>query len=97
MRDTLTVSEARTVLSQIIDRVQAGEEVTLTRHGEPVAVIVRPDTLRSRRLENLQRDMERIREALEAGRGRSLPARGTLTEGQAEELLAYVRASRSHR
>lgn len=29
-------------------RVAEGEEVTITRHGRPVAVIVRPDTLWSR-------------------------------------------------
>ena len=31
------------------ERVAAGEEITLTRHGEPVAVLVRPDSLRRRR------------------------------------------------
>jgi prevent-host-death family protein len=64
MAESMTVSRARAVLPEIIQRVQAGEEVTITRHGEPVAVIVRPDTLRARRLGDLQRDVDRIREAL---------------------------------
>jgi len=97
MSDTLTVSEARAVLPRIIERVQAGEEVTITRHGEAVAVIVRPDTLHARRLGGLQRDVDRVREALAAGRRTPLAARGALTEEQADELLAYVRDSRSHR
>jgi prevent-host-death family protein len=49
---TMTVSEARAALPQILDRILAGEEVTLTRHGQPVAVVVRPDTLRARRADD---------------------------------------------
>jgi prevent-host-death family protein len=45
---TLTVSQARASLPELLTRVEAGEEVTITRHGRPVAVLVRPDTLRSR-------------------------------------------------
>ena len=44
MSTTLTVSEARAALPQLLDRVSAGEEVTITRHGRPAAVLVRPDT-----------------------------------------------------
>jgi len=32
---TMTVSEARAALAEILDRVEAGEEVTITRHGRP--------------------------------------------------------------
>lgn len=95
MSETLTISEARAVLPRIIERVQAGEEVTITRHGEPVAVVVRPDALRSRRIGELQRDVERIRDLLAAGRRAPLPARGTLSEERAEELVADIRAGRS--
>jgi prevent-host-death family protein len=38
MSTTVTVSEARTTLPDIVERVLAGEEVTLTRHGQAVAV-----------------------------------------------------------
>ena len=31
-----SVAEAKNQLSQLIDRVLAGEEVTITRHGHPV-------------------------------------------------------------
>ena len=93
----MTISEARAVLPRIIERVQAGEEVTITRHGEPVAVVVRPDTLRARRVGDLQRDVDRIREALAAGRRTPLPARGTLSEERAEELVADIRAGRARR
>jgi prevent-host-death family protein len=29
--------EAKTHLSQLLDRVESGEEITITRHGRPVA------------------------------------------------------------
>lgn len=31
--------EAKTHLAQLLDRVLAGEEITITRHGVPVAVL----------------------------------------------------------
>jgi antitoxin (DNA-binding transcriptional repressor) of toxin-antitoxin stability system len=39
----MTVSEARAVLPEVLTRVAAGEEITITRYGSPVAVVVRPD------------------------------------------------------
>jgi len=46
---TISVSEARAALRDIPEGVHAGEEVTITRYGEAVAVVLRPDTLRARR------------------------------------------------
>jgi prevent-host-death family protein len=36
----ITISAARTHLSRLIDRVNAGEEVLITRHGRPLARLV---------------------------------------------------------
>jgi prevent-host-death family protein len=36
---TISLAEAKTHLSELLDRVQAGEEVLVTRHGRPVARI----------------------------------------------------------
>jgi plasmid stability protein len=41
----MTVSEARAALPDVLDRVAKGEEVTITRHGRPVAVVMRPDVI----------------------------------------------------
>ena len=95
MATTMTVSEARAALPQILDRVLAGEEVTLTRHGQPVAVVVRPDTLRARRAGDAFAVAERVRHLLEqSGRAR-LGAQPTLSEERAEDLVSAVRAARS--
>lgn len=37
---TVGVSEAKTHLAQLLDDVARGEEVTITRHGQPVARLV---------------------------------------------------------
>jgi antitoxin (DNA-binding transcriptional repressor) of toxin-antitoxin stability system len=39
----MTVSEARATLPEVLTRVAAGEEITITRYGSPIAVVVRPD------------------------------------------------------
>jgi antitoxin (DNA-binding transcriptional repressor) of toxin-antitoxin stability system len=39
----MTISEARTALPEVLNRVAEGEEITITRHGRPIAVVVRPD------------------------------------------------------
>jgi prevent-host-death family protein len=34
---TVNVAQAKAKLSELIDKVEAGESVTITRHGKPVA------------------------------------------------------------
>jgi prevent-host-death family protein len=36
---TVTLVEAKTRLSELLDKVAAGEEIVITRHGRPVARI----------------------------------------------------------
>lgn len=36
---TVTLSEAKTHLSHLLDQVQAGEEIVITRRGQPIARI----------------------------------------------------------
>jgi prevent-host-death family protein len=97
MSNTITVSKARAALPQILQRVLAGEEVTITRHGEPVAVIVRPDTLRARRASASLSDADRVRDLIADGRRATLNPHPILSEQRADELLADVQAARSGR
>lgn len=97
MSNMTTVSKARAALPQLLDRVYAGEEVTITRHGVPVAVIVRPDTLRVRRASERLADADRVRDLIARSRQVPLRPRPALTETQADALLADVRAARSKR
>ena len=68
---SMSVTEARAALPDVLDRVIAGEEVTITRHGQPVAVIVRPDTMRARRADRALADAERLSDFLV--RARAVP------------------------
>jgi prevent-host-death family protein len=95
--DSFSISEARASLPHLLDRVEAGEEVTITRHGRPIAVVVRPDALRARRADQALAAAAGVRELLVRGRAQPLAAQGTVSEPRAEELLAEVRANRSRR
>ncbi|MBI2168826.1 MAG: type II toxin-antitoxin system prevent-host-death family antitoxin [Actinobacteria bacterium] len=97
MATTMTVSEARAALPQVLERVLAGEEVTLTRHGKPVAVVVRPDRLRVRHADEALAAAERLRDRLDQGRSTSLRSRPTLTKERADALVTDIRAERAAR
>jgi antitoxin (DNA-binding transcriptional repressor) of toxin-antitoxin stability system len=93
----MTVSEARAALPEVLNRVAEGEEVTITRHGRAVAVIVRPDVMWSRsRAGDVLADAERLERMLQAAGDRELSV-GGLTEEYAEELIAAIRAGRDAR
>jgi len=93
----MTVSEARAALPEVLNRVAEGEEVTITRHGQAVAVIVRPDVIWSRsRAGEVLAEAERLERMLQAAGERELSF-GGLTEEYAEELIAAIRAGRDAR
>ncbi|HEY3716841.1 MAG TPA: type II toxin-antitoxin system prevent-host-death family antitoxin [Jatrophihabitantaceae bacterium] len=93
---TLTASEARARLPEILDRVEAGEEITITRHDKPVAVVLAPRNVRVRRAaaaaaiaeaDELGQELERLRlEPLELS--------GAITAERAEEMVREIRADR---
>jgi len=91
---TRTVSEARATLPELLDRVQLGEEVTITRHGKAVAVLIRPDQLRTRRAKEALRVAAELHDELQRARERPLLASGGLAPGRAEELVREIRRDR---
>jgi prevent-host-death family protein len=95
--DTVTVSEARATMPEILERVQAGDEITLTRHGQPVAVIVRPDALRARRRTAAMQTARDIRAMLEEGRRTPLHAGAGIAQEWAEGLISEIGEGRSRR
>ena len=91
----MTVSEARAELPDVLNRVSRGEEITITRHGLPVAVVIHPDALRWRRAHATLADARRVHELLEGAAG-AAPSTG-LTAKRAEELVRAVRTGREGR
>jgi prevent-host-death family protein len=47
---TVNMHEAKTHLSRLVARVEAGEEITIARAGRPVARLVAPEPTRELRL-----------------------------------------------
>jgi prevent-host-death family protein len=64
--DTVGAFEAKTHLAELLDRVERGESVTITRHGKPVAQLVPPPPAQERSRSDVIRDL------LDFGKGRSL-------------------------
>jgi antitoxin (DNA-binding transcriptional repressor) of toxin-antitoxin stability system len=91
----MTVSQARAALPELLTRVEEGEEVTITRHGRAVAVLVRPDVLRARAHVVIE-DAVRVHELVAGAAGAALPEPG-ISEQRAEELIREIRAGRDRR
>lgn len=45
MEKSISVAEAKATLSECIRKVEAGSAVLITRHGRPVAALVRPSDI----------------------------------------------------
>lgn len=93
----ISASEARAALPDLLSRVEGGEEVTITRHGRPVAVLVRPDVMRSRRAQAALDAAEGVHELLAAAASGAAPEGEGLAEARAAELIAEIRAGRDAR
>jgi len=93
---TLTVSQARATLPELLTRVEDGEEITITRHGRPVAVLVRPDIMRSRANVIIE-DASRVHELIAGAGATGLPSDARLTVERAEELISAIRSGRDSR
>jgi antitoxin (DNA-binding transcriptional repressor) of toxin-antitoxin stability system len=89
----LTISEARAILPEVLDRVERGEEITITRHGRPVGVLLRPDALRLRRAERVVERAREVGELVSAARGQPL-ADAAVSPARAEEWVDAVRGDR---
>lgn len=62
---TVGAFEAKTKLSELLDRVERGEEVVITRHGKPVAKLVSQAPV-SARTRDLRAEIMALREKLRA-------------------------------
>lgn len=63
---TVGIFEAKTNLSRLLEEVEKGRDVMITRHGKPVAKLVRPE--RKFTPEEIRRRREAIASLRELGR-----------------------------
>ncbi|MGH1565736.1 type II toxin-antitoxin system Phd/YefM family antitoxin [Mumia sp. DW29H23] len=89
---TITMSEARAQLAALLDRVEAGEEITITRHGRAVARLSPPRGARTPRTDYLFAAADAVAVEMEASRHRALPE-----PPQGADADALVRALRDDR
>ena len=78
--DSIGAYEAKTHFSELLEKVAAGEEITITRHGLPVARLVpvnKKATLAERR-----EAIERIKTLSQGRRLRGLRIRDLINEGR---------------
>lgn len=78
--DTVGAFEAKTHLSELLDRVRRGEKITITRHGIPAAVLIPVEEVASRLThkeivegmralrKRIKRDSMTVREMVNEGR-----------------------------
>lgn len=92
---TISASAARQTLPAQLDRVEAGEQIQITRHGRVVAVLVSPDVLRSPRAAAAWAAADEIGRRLADARNH--PLTPGITVGRAEELVSEIYADRAAR
>ena len=89
---SISVSELRTNLKTVLERVKRGEEVRLTQNGEVVAAVLHPDKLRWRAKTPNTLAAERLSEELDAPL-EPLPE-PSLSQAEGDVLVAEVREAR---
>lgn len=77
---TVGAYEAKTHLSELLEKVEAGEEITITKHGSPVAKLV-PIKKEASQEERLAA-VERIQKLAAGLSLRGLKIRDLITEGR---------------
>jgi prevent-host-death family protein len=95
--ESIAVSEARAKLPELLTRVEGGVEITITRHGRAIAILVSPDAWHYRRGAPVLAEAEQVHDLLAAARAMPLPAESGLSESRADELMLAVRAGREAR
>lgn len=78
---TIGAFEAKNTLGTLLDLVEQGEEITITRHGKPVARLTGPDT-DAERLARAKEAAERIRERRKGVTLGGIPIRELIDDGR---------------
>jgi prevent-host-death family protein len=88
---TYPLSEARAHLAELVTRVENGEEITITRHGRPVASIVAHD--RWVKLKRLDRQQQATPAGGDIGAAPAKPVLSVTPDYDLEAHIAEIRKS----
>lgn len=78
--ETVGAFQAKTHFSQLLDRVAAGEKITITRSGKPVALLIPVQPGRDKK--TIQTLVEEIRATRKGTRLAGLGVKALVTEGR---------------
>jgi prevent-host-death family protein len=76
---TIGAYEAKTHLPRLLDEVERGERITITKHGRPVAVLVPPDATVPLDVEDV---LQRFREFRKGNRLDGVTIRELIDDGR---------------
>lgn len=76
---TIGAYEAKTHLPRLLDEVEKGERITITKHGRPVAILVPPDAAPKVDVEAV---LQQMREFRRGNSLRGLSIRELIDEGR---------------
>ena len=74
--------EAKTHLTQLLDRVAKGERIMITRRGKPIAMLVPPESPVATDVAAVVQDMLALRDQQGPKLGRGLTVRKLIEEGR---------------
>jgi prevent-host-death family protein len=74
--------EAKTHLTQLLGRVAKGEKILITNRGQPVAMLVPPESDEQRDVAGTVREMLRVRDEQGPTLGKNLTIRQMIEEGR---------------
>lgn len=74
--------EAKTHLTQLLDRVAKGERIMITRRGKPIAMLVPPESPVATDVAAVVQDMLALRDQQGPKLGRRLTVRKLIEEGR---------------
>lgn len=77
---TVGTFEAKTHLSELLDRVASGDEITITRNGKPIARLVPVEAATASDRRELARRIDKARRGVKLGPG--LTIRKLIDEGR---------------
>jgi prevent-host-death family protein len=94
-KNTLGAHEARAHLSNLLEKVIAGEEITITKHGSPIAKLV--PLKRNTTFHQRAAAIQRIRSLSENLRLRGLKTEDLIAEGRKRAKLSLLICRRGDR
>lgn len=87
----LSLSQARARLPELLDRVAAGEEVHISRHGRALAVLINHDRWMKTRTHDVLIEAHELRARLEAAREHPVAPESLARDYHVDSHVAWLR------